>query len=131
MEVGMRNPCLVLPLLLAGCATAPLESAQPACAATRFPEDRSIGSWSVDKFAGRYRSGDDLLYVTREGEHRFIVQRKGYGKRELATATDNVDSWKFRDGCGLAYQFVLPPDGPGAWLKIIEPTGRVSDWNRG
>jgi hypothetical protein len=128
MEVSMRQLAVLLPLLLAGCATTNRPPAQPSCADTHFAENPRIAAWSVDKFAGRYRNGADELHVTRQGEHRFVVQRPGYGTRELAT--ENVESWKFHDGCGLIYEFVLPPDGPGAWLKITDTSGAVSNWTR-
>ena len=126
----MRHCLSVAFLLLAGCASSllPEHRAEAGCAATRFPENQRIGPATVDKFAGTYRNGKEVLYVTREGEHRFVVQRPGFGTRELAT--DNIEGWRFRDGCGLIYDFMLPPDGPGGWLKITGPVGAVSNWNR-
>ena len=57
-----------------------------------------------------------------------MVRRAGYGTRDLAT--ENVESWKFQDGCGATYLFMLPPDGPGGMLTIHEPDGRASEWSR-
>jgi hypothetical protein len=124
----LRHFCLSLSLFAGGCSVTPPPAPPLACAATRFPEDPRIDAWSVDKFAGRYRSGAQLLDVARQDEHGLVVRRAGYGTRDLAT--DNVESWKFHDGCGVTYTFVLPPDGPGGMLTIHEPDGRVSEWTR-
>jgi hypothetical protein len=54
--------------------------------------------------------------------------RPGFGTREIAT--DNLDSWQWHDACGARYAFTLPPDGPGAWLRITDANGAASDWHR-
>jgi hypothetical protein len=120
-----------LPLILAGCAAAPtgskLEIMQPQCGLVTFPENERIGPWSVDKFAGRYMHGADTLVVRRDG-HRLLVEGWTLGVRQLTAPT--VESWTWHDGCGVRYEFTLPPDGPGAWLKIVMPDGAITDWHR-
>ena len=68
-----------------------------------------------------------MLVVLRD-QHRLMVEGWVLGTRQL-TAED-VESWTWRDGCGLRYAFMLPPDGPGAWLKVTMPDGRTTDWHR-
>ena len=102
-------------------------AAQPRCAATVFPPDEHIGAWSVDKFAGRYSDGANALIVRRDG-HRLLVEGWALGTRQLTA--DSVESWTWHDGCGVRYEFQLPPDGPGAWLKIVMPDGTTSNWHR-
>ena len=119
-----------LALVPGACATQmarPPAAVQPACAQASFPVNESIGAWSVGKFAGRYLRGADTLLVRSDG-HRLLVEGWALGLRELAT--DNLDSWHWRDGCGVRYEFMLPPDGPGAWLKVIATDGTTTDWHR-
>jgi hypothetical protein len=118
-------------LLVAGCHVAPLAempvTTQPQCAMITFAPNDRIGAWSVDKFAGRYVNGTETLTVRRD-DHRLFVDGWTLGTRQLTA--ESVESWTWRDGCGARYEFVLPPDGPGAWLKIITADGRNSDWRR-
>ena len=102
-------------------------ASQPQCAMIHFPTNIHVDAWSVDKFAGRYVRESDSLTVRRD-EHRLLVDGWTLGTRELTA--DSVESWTWRDGCGATYAFVLPPDGPGAWLKITMPNGSISDWHR-
>lgn len=97
------------------------------CATTIFPVDPQIAAWSVDKFAGQYRLGSQVLTVRRD-DHRLMVTRAGFGTRQIVAK--NVESWRWHDACGVDYAFALPPDGPGAWLKITDQGGGVSEWQR-
>jgi len=128
-------PCLVIagciyphppppppPPELAGTAAVPAN-----CADTIFPTNVRIAAWSVDKFTGHYRRGDQALTVTRQN-HRLLVMRPGFGTREITS--DNIESWHWHDACGVRYAFNLPPDGPGALLRITDANGAVSDWGR-
>lgn len=92
-----------------------------------FPTDPSVAAWSVDKFGGVYRRGRESVTVSRQ-DHRFLIHRVRYGVREARA--EGPQSWVFRDGCGLRYQFVLPPGGPGAWLTITDLDGTVTRWTR-
>ena len=123
----MRWLALIPALSLAACMTTPASVAQ--CAAVTFPPNPQFGAWSVDKFTGVYTSGGESLTVRREGNALFVEQR-GQAPRQITT--DNLDNWRFRDGCGTEYQFFLPPDGPGARLEIHELGNRpyFSVWNR-
>ncbi len=103
------------------------EAAQPQCAMGTFPANERIGAWSVDKFAGVYTHGTDKLTVRRDN-HRLLVEGWMLGSRELTA--ESVESWTWHDGCGVRYEFILPPDGPGAWLKIIMPDHTTTDWHR-
>lgn len=126
--VSLRS--LALTLLVVGCASQPparMATQQLQCAITLFPTNIHVDAWSVDKFAGRYLNGSHSLAVRRD-EHRLLVEGWTLGTRELTA--DNVESWTWHDGCGATYSFVLPPDGPGAWLKITLPDGSTSDWHR-
>jgi hypothetical protein len=114
-------------LLMGACAAMPRAGPQPQCAQTSFPTNNRIGAWSVDKFAGRYLGGSDAITVSRD-EHRLLVRGWTLGTRELTA--DSVESWTWRDGCGVRYDFMLPPDGPGAWLKVTMTDGSVTDWKR-
>lgn len=126
---------LCVPLSLAACyGAAPPPAPLPAehygtadCASTVFPTDPSVTPATVDKFGGVYRLGRESVTVSRQ-DHRFLLHRVRYGVRELRA--DAVQSWAFHDGCGLRYEFVLPPDGPGAWLTITERDGSISRWRR-
>ena len=128
---------LGLPLLLtAGCMyphppppppPPELTGAPADCADTIFPTNPRVADWSVAKFTGSYRNGQLGLTVRRDN-HRLLVTRPGFGTREIAT--DNLDSWRWHDACGVTYDFNLPPDGPGAWLRITDINGAVSDWHR-
>jgi hypothetical protein len=130
----MRSRSLAAPtialLALGACSTTvavPVAS-QPACESIRLPENPQFGGWSVDKFVGRFSNGAASVTVSRIGDHRLVIDRGGQA-RDLAT--ENLDSWLFTDACGSEYRFMLPTDGPGAWLKITDPDGTVSDWIRG
>lgn len=136
----MRPLVPLLCLAAAGCTTIwgphppppppppELGTAAPAnCADTIFPLNPQIGAWSVDKFTGHYRLGQQALTVTRH-KQRLLVMRPGFGTREITAAS--VDSRQWHDACGVRYQFTLPPDGPGGWLRITELNGTVSDWRR-
>jgi len=136
----MRPPVPLLCLAAAGCTTIwgphppppppppELGTAAPAnCADTVFPLNPQIGAWSVDKFTGHYRLGQQSLTVTRHNQ-RLLVMRPGFGTREITAAS--VESWQWHDACGVRYQFTLPPDGPGGLLRITELNGTVSDWRR-
>lgn len=129
---------LVLPLVLvavAGCLPHPpppppppeLGRAPANCADTIFPLNTRIAAWSVDKFAGRYKRGDQTLTVTR-ANHRLLVMRPGFGTREISAP--DVAGWQWHDACGVRYAFTLPPDGPGARVRITDAGGAVSDWHR-
>ena len=71
--------------------------------------------------------GSEVLTVRRDN-HRLLVEGWHLGRREL-TAT-SVESRTWHDGSGVTYAFVLPPDGPGAWLKITLPDRAITDWRR-
>jgi hypothetical protein len=117
-------------LWLGACAAHVQDAAQapqPRCALTVFPTNERVAAWSVDKFAGRFASGANTLVVRRE-EHRLLVEGWTLGRRELTA--QSVESWSWRDGCGVRYDFTLPPDGPGAMLKIVMPDGTTTDWHR-
>ena len=129
-------PCFPLALATAGCLyphppppPPPTEALRPAanCADAVFPTNPRVTAWSVDKFAGHYRRGELALTVTRDN-HRLLVMRPGFGTREISA--DTVESWQWHDACGIQYRFTLPPDGPGAWLRITDAGGAVSDWQR-
>ena len=102
-------------------------AAQPLCASTTYPPNVHVDAWSVDKFGGIYVQGADRLTVRRDG-HRLLVEGWTLGLRELTAPS--VESWTWHDGCGVRYEFVLPPDGPGAWLKVLAPDGGITDWHR-
>jgi hypothetical protein len=130
MPIMQRSAVAGLLLSLAACAVEQTIPSRPPgleCALTSFPPDVHIDAWSVDKFAGRYLNGTDAVTVRRD-DHRLFVEGSDLGSRQLTT--DNVESWTWRDGCGVRYDFALPPDGPGAWLKIVLPDGRSTDWHR-
>lgn len=97
------------------------------CADTIFPTNPRVAAWSVDKFTGHYRRGELALTVNRDN-HRLLVMRPGFGTREITA--NNVESWQWHDACGVRYAFTLPPDGPGARLRITDLNGAVSDWRR-
>ena len=107
--------------------TQPTAARQPECSLITYPENERIGAWSVDKFTGRYSDGTHMLTVRRD-QRRLIVEGWVLGTRQLTAAS--VESWTWRDGCGVNYAFILPPDGPGAWLTVRMPDGRTSDWHR-
>jgi hypothetical protein len=134
----MRPPVLlILCLAAAGCfyphppppPPPPELGAAPAnCADAIFPLNPRIGAWSVDKFTGHYWRDRQALTVTRHNQ-RLLVMRPGFGTREITA--DNVESRHWHDACGVRYQFTLPPDGSGGWLRITEHGGTTSDWRRG
>jgi len=97
------------------------------CASTVFPTDPSVNAATVDKFGGVYRAGRESVTVSRQ-DNRFLLHRVLYGVRELRA--DAAESWTFHDGCGVRYEFVLPPDGPGAMLTITDRDGTTSRWRR-
>jgi hypothetical protein len=125
-----RAACPILSLFLCGCGIRPesnLAANSPQCASTLFPRNDQIAAWSVDKFAGRYTRGPDALTVRRD-QHRLVVEGWTLGTRQLSA--QSAESWTWNDGCGARYEFTLPPDGPGAWLKIVMPDGSTTDWHR-
>jgi hypothetical protein len=140
----MRAASSALFLILAACATQPavVESPAPtsqpivrdqpasdyppACS-VEFPPNPNIAAWSTDKFAGSYASGTLRLTVRRAGNH-MLVERAGAAATQINS--DSAESWAFADGCGTRYLFMLPPDGPGAWLTITTAAGVKSDWHR-
>lgn len=99
------------------------------CEATMFPDDRFISPSFTDKYNGRYWSGSRQLDVWRR-EQRMFVGPPGGPWRQLQRTSDIGGEGSFRDGCGTAYQFILPPDGLGGYLVMREPNGRQSDWHR-
>jgi hypothetical protein len=128
---SIRRSIVTAQLFLAACAGGLAVPRHPAaqlqCAAASFPINEQIGPWSVDKFAGVYLRGADRLTVRRDG-HRLLAEGWVLGTRELTAAS--IESWTWRDGCGVRYEFTLPPDGPGAWLKVFMPDGTSTDWHR-
>jgi len=127
---------LILPLAaalaLGACVAAPVMPvpvvpAQPACATVPLPENPRFGPALTDKFHGTYVNGAESVRVTRLGAHRLVIYRGGI-PRDLAT--DNIEGWLFTDACGARYNFMLPSDGPGAWLKITDPGAATTDWHR-
>ena len=128
--MALHRTIIVSAALLSACAASPARegaSAAQQCATATFPSDDRIAAWSVDKFAGRYMHGTDALTVRRDG-HRLLIEGWTLGTRQLTAPS--VESWTWHDGCGAVYAFTLPPDGPGAWLKITMPDGGSSDWHR-
>lgn len=140
----MRTPVPSLFLLLAACATQPQAVAPPPAVATgatalgqpatayppacavQFPPNPRIAAWSADKFVGSYASGPLRLSVRRVDNH-LLIEQPGGGPTQINT--DSAESWNFADGCGTRYAFMLPPDGPGAWLTITTARFR-SEWHR-
>ena len=130
---------LAIPALLAaaGCYMYPHPPPPPpppelgrppaACEATIFPLNTRITAATVDKFTGRYARGADTLIVARQ-QHRLLVTRPGFGTREITAPDAGGGQWY--DACGVQYRFTLPPDGPGAVLRITDLGGVVGDWNR-
>jgi hypothetical protein len=104
-------------------------AAQAGCAAATFPDDRFIAQAFTDKFNGRYHNGERQLDVWRR-EQRLFVGEPGGKPRQLRRASDIPGAGEFLDGCGRAYQFVLPPDGPGDYVTIVEPSGARAEWHR-
>ena len=131
MTVRYRTIIAIPSFVLAACAVTPQtrtsQQSQPQCALAIFPENDRIGGWSVDKFTGRFSRGSDTLTVRRD-QHRFLIEGWTLGTRELTA--ESVESWTWLDGCGVRYEFVLPPDGPGGWLKLIMSDGTTTDWHR-
>ena len=97
------------------------------CASIVFPTDPAIDAATVDRFGGVYRLGRQSVTVSRQ-DHRFLAHRVLYGVRELRAEVPG--GTRFRDGCGLAYDFALSNDGRGAWLTITDRDGSVSRWRR-
>ncbi len=102
---------------------------QPACAEAAFPDDRFVGPAFTDKFTGRYWKGSEHLDVWRQDQRMFIGSPAG-PRRQLERASDIPGEGLFRDGCGIGYHFILPPDGPGGMLRMTEPNGARSQWRR-
>ena len=98
----------------------------PPCAA-EFPPNPNIAAWSADKFTGTFRSGALALTVRRSGNHLLVEQP---GRAATQINSDSAESWQFVDRCGATYGFMLPPDGPGAWLTVTTAAGQRSDWHR-
>lgn len=97
------------------------------CAPVTLPPDASVGPSSADKFVGRYLRGSETLFVRRVGA-RLFVTGPTLGERELSTG--DLQSWAWRDGCGVSYQFTLPSDGPGARLRVELPDRTSTEWSR-
>jgi hypothetical protein len=129
MHLKCRGIVAVAALVPAACAPMARspELAQPRCAQMAFPSKDRIGAWSVDKFTGRYMHGMKALTVRRD-DHRLLVEGWNLGTRQITA--DTVESWIWQDACGLRYEFTLPPDGPGARLKVTETNGITTDWHR-
>lgn len=100
-----------------------------ACEAAVFPDDRFISPSFTDKYNGRYGYGSRLLDVWRQ-EQRLFIGSPGGPWRQLQRTPEVGGEGSFRDGCGTDYQFILPPDGPGGYLVMREPSGRQSEWHR-
>ena len=128
----MRYLAPALAMIVAACAATPRTAVIPAsppyppACAVRFAPNPTIVASSADKFTGSFRSGAHTLIVRREGNTLVVRQED-----KLPTQINgNVQSWLFRDGCGTTYQFMLPPDGPGAMLTVTTPAGTRSTWHR-
>ena len=132
MTAAPKFSLALLALLVSACAPPPTKQAalraQPQCALITYPTNERIAGWSVDKFAGRYVAGQNAVTVRRD-QHRLLVEGWVLGSRELTA--DSIESWTWRDGCGVSYGFMLPPDGPGGRLRVTLPDGSTSDWHRG
>jgi hypothetical protein len=124
-----QTTIIAMGAFLSSCVAAPARelSGGQQCALTAFPTNERVGAWSVDKFIGHYTHGPDALTVRRDG-HRLLVEGWILGTRELTA--ESVESWAWHDGCAARYEFTLPSDGPGAWLRIAMPNGMVTDWHR-
>ena len=130
MVIASKRIIASASVLLAGCGAREgglPQHPQAQCAQATFPASDRIAAWSVDKFAGRYTREGETLIVSRE-EHRLFVAGWVLGRRQLTA--ESVESWTWHDACGVRYEFTLPPDGPGAWLKVTLPDGRATDWHR-
>jgi hypothetical protein len=97
------------------------------CAAASYPVDPRVAAAMLDKFIGVYRLGRQSVTVSRSGS-RFTIHRVLFGIRDLKP--DAPESWTFHDGCGVRYDFQLPPDGPGGMVTITDRDGTVSRWHR-
>ena len=126
----MRRLCLLACTGLAACVT-PAEppAARADCAATTFPDDPAIQQAFTDRFNGRYWNNNEQVTVWREGQRLFIGDRQG-PRVQLRRAEQMQGAGAFRDGCGTSYDFILPPDGPGGYVIVTEPTGARSEWHR-
>ncbi|MEA3032173.1 MAG: hypothetical protein QOH86_189 [Sphingomonadales bacterium] len=99
------------------------------CTAAAFPDDRFISEAFTDRFNGSYYHESRQLDVRREAQ-RLFVGPPGGPRRQLQRVTDIPGEGAFRDRCGVAYRFVLPPDGPGGYVTLTEPNGARTEWHR-
>lgn len=124
-----------MPLLLVGAcdipppppAAPPRSATYPPACAVRFAPSPNIAAWSADKFTGIYRSASNALTIRRDGGNMIVEQPN---KLPTQITRGDSESWTFRDGCGTRYDFMLPPDGPGARLTVTVPAGISNVWNR-
>ena len=134
MRGALARPALLAaPVLgaLAACATTAEAPERPAaCAAATFPGDRFVAPAFTDKFNGRYVASDGRIRDVWRRDERLFIGPPGGPWRQLQRTSEIPGEGQFRDGCGAAYRFVLPPDGPGGWLTVTEPDGARSDWHR-
>lgn len=117
---------IVLPALLAaaGCSIYPHPPPPPAPPELAAPS-LSLDPAFVDRFLGTYVSAGATLSIRRDGA-RILAQRAG----EPAYALTRTAEATFVDPRGIAYLFTLPPDGPGAMLRMVYADGQVRVWNR-
>ena len=126
----MRRLILALFLPLPACVTATQpRAARAACERTAFPDDPRISAAFTDRFNGRYWNNEEHVTVWREGQRLFIGAPPRERVQLQRTAAGGGEG-NFRDGCGTAYQFILPPDGPGGYVVVTEPNGARSEWHR-
>jgi hypothetical protein len=126
----MRIISLVALLAPTACATPAAPPAASAdCAAATFPDDPAIAAAFTDRFNGRYWNNRESVTVWREGRRLYIGAPAG-PRVQLRPATPTRGAAAFRDGCGTAYDFYLPPDGPGGYVVVTEPNGARSEWHR-
>jgi len=129
----MRATPTVAALLLAGCAgpaQAPHETAVPwDCKETVFPDDRFVSEAFTDKYEGLYWSAAARLRVWREGQRLYVEPPDG-PRRQLRRLGDVPGEGRFQDGCGVTYDFLLPPDGPGGYVVVTQSNGARSEWPR-
>jgi hypothetical protein len=126
----MRHLVLVAFLGLPACVTpAESDAARAACERAAFPDDPAIAPAFTDRFNGRYWNNNEQVTVWREGQ-RLFIGAPGRDRVQLQRTGAGGGEGNFRDGCGTAYQFILPPDGPGGYVVVTEPNGARSEWHR-
>ena len=127
----MRHLSLAAAVCLAACVTPP-EPPLPrhaACEDATFPDDPAIQPAFTDKFNGRYWNNNRHVTVWREGQQLFIGAPDG-PRVQLQRTSPIRGAGAFRDGCGVIYDFILPPDGPGGYVIVTAPNGQRSEWHR-